>query len=62
MDMDVDGASPLGDIDESHELIVTFNPPLFLERRGWVLDVVREEGVTQVRFTISPRIRPIFSS
>ncbi|TCD65696.1 hypothetical protein EIP91_002323 [Steccherinum ochraceum] len=49
MDMDVDaGSPPLGDIDESHELIVTFNPPLFLERRGWVLDIVREEGVTQI--------------
>ncbi|KAH9916169.1 uncharacterized protein B0H18DRAFT_858656, partial [Fomitopsis serialis] len=30
------------------ELTVTFQPPLFLQRRGWVFDVLRREGVSEV--------------
>ncbi|KAF9813508.1 hypothetical protein IEO21_05545 [Rhodonia placenta] len=35
--------------DVSHtELSVTFQPPLFLERRGWVFEILRREGVHNV--------------
>ncbi|KAM5531015.1 hypothetical protein V8D89_015342 [Ganoderma adspersum] len=30
------------------ELPVTFHPALYLQRRGWVLDVMRRENITQV--------------
>jgi hypothetical protein len=30
------------------ELAVTFWPALFLQRRGWVFDQIRREGVTSV--------------
>ena len=30
------------------ELEVTFRPPLFLQRRGWVFDILRREGISQV--------------
>ncbi|KAI0775322.1 hypothetical protein BD413DRAFT_654272 [Trametes elegans] len=32
----------------AHELQVTFRPELFLQRRGWVLDIMRREGITEV--------------
>ena len=28
---------------------MTFHPPLYLQRRGWVLDIMRREGVREVR-------------
>ncbi|RDB26089.1 Small RNA 2'-O-methyltransferase [Hypsizygus marmoreus] len=34
--------------DDYQELKVTFYPPLFLQRRIWVLDVLRAENVTKV--------------
>ncbi|KAI0749430.1 hypothetical protein C8Q80DRAFT_1231949, partial [Daedaleopsis nitida] len=36
------------DVDESKELPVTFHPGLFLQRRGWVLDIMRCEAITEV--------------
>lgn len=36
-----------GDVVE--ELRVTFDPPLYLERRAWVMSMLRREGITQVR-------------
>ena len=38
-------------VDETiaQELTVTFNPPLFLQRRGWVFEIMRREGVLTVR-------------
>lgn len=30
------------------EVSVTFNPQLFLQRRGWVFEMMRREGVTDV--------------
>ncbi|TFK49979.1 hypothetical protein OE88DRAFT_302403 [Heliocybe sulcata] len=38
----------LNDIDEQPEFRVTFSPNLYLQRRGWVLDQLRREHVTQV--------------
>ncbi|KAH9838573.1 uncharacterized protein C8Q71DRAFT_751899 [Rhodofomes roseus] len=32
----------------TEELTVTFQPPLFLQRRGWVFDVLRREGVREI--------------
>ncbi|KZT73624.1 hypothetical protein DAEQUDRAFT_703337 [Daedalea quercina L-15889] len=32
----------------SDELTVTFQPPLFLQRRGWVFDILRRESVSEV--------------
>ncbi|CDO74989.1 hypothetical protein BN946_scf184945.g61 [Trametes cinnabarina] len=34
--------------DTSHELPVTFRPELYLQRRGWVLDIMRRECITEV--------------
>ncbi|EIW57435.1 uncharacterized protein TRAVEDRAFT_37905 [Trametes versicolor FP-101664 SS1] len=34
--------------DSSQELPVTFRPELYLQRRGWVLDIMRREGITEV--------------
>ncbi|OSD06449.1 hypothetical protein PYCCODRAFT_1383447 [Trametes coccinea BRFM310] len=34
--------------DNTQELTVTFNPQLYLQRRGWVLDIMRREGITEV--------------
>ncbi|KAI9057258.1 hypothetical protein FKP32DRAFT_1598365 [Trametes sanguinea] len=34
--------------DSTQELTVTFNPQLYLQRRGWVLDIMRREGITEV--------------
>ncbi|KAH9856584.1 hypothetical protein C2E23DRAFT_721948 [Lenzites betulinus] len=34
--------------DCAQELPVTFRPELYLQRRGWVLDVMRREGITEV--------------
>lgn len=31
------------------ELPVTFHPALYLQRRGWVLDIMRRENITEVR-------------
>ncbi|RDX57381.1 hypothetical protein OH76DRAFT_1322560, partial [Lentinus brumalis] len=33
---------------EPKELPVTFHPALYLQRRGWVLDIMRREGVKEV--------------
>ncbi len=33
---------------EWKELPVTFQPNLYLQRRGWVLDIMRRERVTEV--------------
>ncbi|KAH8100047.1 hypothetical protein BXZ70DRAFT_1000564 [Cristinia sonorae] len=35
-------------LNEETELPVIFYPPLYLERRGWVLDILRRESITQV--------------
>ncbi|KAF5327146.1 hypothetical protein D9619_004099 [Psilocybe cf. subviscida] len=35
-------------ISESEELRVSFYPELFLQRRVWVLNILRREGITQV--------------
>ncbi|KAL0067875.1 hypothetical protein AAF712_005043 [Marasmius tenuissimus] len=32
-------------MDGEHELKVTFTPPLYQQRRIWILDILREEGV-----------------
>jgi len=34
--------------DTPQELQVTFSPNLYLQRRGWVFDIMRREGITQV--------------
>ncbi|KAK0469578.1 uncharacterized protein EV420DRAFT_1495458 [Desarmillaria tabescens] len=34
--------------DRDHELFVTFNPPLYLQRKIWILDVMRRDSVTDV--------------
>lgn len=34
--------------DRDHELRVTFNPPLYLQRKIWILDVMRRDSVTNV--------------
>lgn len=34
--------------EEVSELQVTFNPPLYLERRGWVFSIMRKEKVKEV--------------
>ncbi|KAI0649386.1 hypothetical protein C8Q79DRAFT_999170 [Trametes meyenii] len=34
--------------DSAQELSVTFRPELYLQRRGWVLDIMRREGITEV--------------
>jgi len=34
--------------EDAGELKVTFFPPLFLQRRIWILDVMRAENVTKV--------------
>ncbi|KAJ8519044.1 hypothetical protein ONZ45_g3970 [Pleurotus djamor] len=36
------------DASEQDELKVTFNPPLVMQRRIWVLDTLRKEGVTSL--------------
>ena len=41
--------------DEVQDLTVTFKPPLYLQRRGWVLDIMRREGVREVH----PIRRPV---
>ncbi|KAK1222861.1 hypothetical protein PQX77_014283 [Marasmius sp. AFHP31] len=35
-------------MDGEHELKVTFIPPLYQQRRIWILDILREEGVVDV--------------
>ena len=35
--------------DTVEELRVTFDPPLYLERRAWVMSMLRREGITEVR-------------
>ena len=34
---------------EVDELTVTFNPPLYLQRRAWIFEVMRRERVVSVR-------------
>jgi hypothetical protein len=36
------------DIDREAELPVSFSPALYLQRRGWVFEIMRRERVTQV--------------
>ncbi|KAI0714296.1 hypothetical protein C8T65DRAFT_738763 [Cerioporus squamosus] len=38
----------MSDSNEPKELQVTFHPALYLQRRGWVLDIMRREGVQEV--------------
>ncbi|KAI0707411.1 hypothetical protein C8Q76DRAFT_749115 [Earliella scabrosa] len=38
----------MADTSPVQELPVTFQPALYLQRRGWVLDIMRREGVVQV--------------
>ncbi|KAH9949972.1 hypothetical protein B0H21DRAFT_725561 [Amylocystis lapponica] len=38
----------LSDSETLKELTVTFQPPLFLQRRGWVFDILRRENVRTV--------------
>lgn len=40
---------PILEEDGDHELKVTFHPPLYLQRKIWVLDVMRREGIVDVR-------------
>jgi small RNA 2'-O-methyltransferase len=39
----------LEESDHDEELKVTFYPPLVLQRRMWILDILRAENVTKVR-------------
>lgn len=39
-------------ISESEELRVSFYPELFLQRRVWVLNILRREGITQVSVSV----------
>lgn len=39
--------------DHAEELTVTFYPPLALQRRGWVFDILRREHVSEVSSTRS---------
>ncbi len=39
--------------ERDHELKVTFYPPLYLQRKIWVLDVMRREGIVDVRLPSS---------
>lgn len=34
--------------DEHHELKVNFYPELFLQRRIWILNILRKESISQV--------------
>jgi len=36
------------DNNDDHELKVIFYPPLVLQRRMWILDILRAENVTKV--------------
>lgn len=36
------------EIDPYQELKVTFYPELFLQRRIWILNILREENITKV--------------
>ena len=36
------------EIDPSQELKVTFYPELFLQRRIWILNILREKNITKV--------------
>lgn len=38
----------------AQEVRVTFHPPLFLQRRIWILDILRRENVVDVRSMIPP--------
>ncbi len=57
--------STMTDTSEPKELPVTFHPALYLQRRGWVLDIMRREGVKEVRsstYWVPPPIAPPESS
>lgn len=45
-------------VDEEtiEELQVTFNPALYLQRRGWVFDQMRREGVSNVCAWLAIRV------
>lgn len=36
------------EVDPNQELKVTFYPELFLQRRIWILNILREENITKV--------------
>jgi hypothetical protein len=38
------------------ELRVTFSPPLYLQRRIWVLDILRREHATEVSHVLDESI------
>ena len=40
------------------DMRVTFIPPLFLQRRVWILDILRNEKVTEVRMRIRCIVHP----
>ncbi|TFK74176.1 hypothetical protein BDN72DRAFT_833905 [Pluteus cervinus] len=45
---DLDGDTKVEEEEQEKELTVTFNPPLFIQRRIWVLDILRAENITKV--------------
>jgi hypothetical protein len=49
----------IGDVQD--QLKVTFNPALYIQRRLWALNILREESVTQasLKATLSHAIPPL---
>jgi hypothetical protein len=43
--------------EDEQELRVTFYPELYLQRRIWILDILRRENMTQVCDSL-PRVSP----
>ena len=43
--------------DHDGELKVTFFPPLVIQRRMWILDILRAESVTNVGTSFGPGLR-----
>ena len=41
------------DTDDQQELEVTFFPPLNLQRRIWILNVLRRDSITKVRYSLT---------
>ena len=48
MDLDT-----IQEIDPNQELKVTFYPELFLQRRIWILNILRKENITKVMLCLS---------
>ena len=40
------------EVDPYQELKVTFYPELFLQRRIWILNILREENITKVDYFV----------